>query len=328
MTTDLVIREPLDIGKVFTQDGMNGLLQDIEAQVKAHVPDVQTDQGRKDIISLAYNVSRSKTLIVKTGEAAIEDEKKKVKRMTGLLKTAKDFLDNLRDETRQPVTDYENEQAAIKAEEERKEKEKIDQRVRQLADVNFVASFIEIATLTDEEFDTLLFDKTQDFKEEQARLAEERAAEERRLAEEAEARRLEDERLEAERKRQAEEAAKLAEERRKLEETQRIEREKLDAERKEIDREKEEIEAKKRAEVKEKERIEKEAREKEEKIKAQKEAEERAKRLAPDREKLISYFNAILQIPEPTLQREGELVLKWFSSKLVEIIERAKADLK
>lgn len=192
---DLVVQTPLDVEKVFTPEGMSGLLQDIETQVKAHVPVIDTDDGRKDIISLAYKVSQSKSLIVKTGDREVESAKKKVKAMGVLLKTAKTFLDDLRDETRKPVTEWETEQEKIKAEEDEKERLKIEKRVADLLAVESIVALLEVAVMSDDEFDCLLYDKTFEFNEAQKAKADAEAAEKKRLADEKAVRKAEADRL-------------------------------------------------------------------------------------------------------------------------------------
>ena len=210
-----------------------------------------------------------------------------------LLKTAKDFLDDLRDETRKPVTDWENEQKRIADEEARKEAEKIDKRVADLLAVEITMPRIDVATMTDEEFDTLIFDKTEEWRFEQDTIAEKLATENKRLEEEAEARKAEKERLDKIAKQQRiqaealerQQAELMAKEKAFREEQERIakkEQARIDAENAKI---KAESEAKAKAEQEEKERQEREAA-------AQAEAE-RQEALRPDKEKLQYWLNNI-----------------------------------
>ena len=64
----LIAVERLDVAVIFSESGMPKLLSEIKEKVIAHVPDVTTDSGRKDIASLAYNIARSKTLIDNLGK--------------------------------------------------------------------------------------------------------------------------------------------------------------------------------------------------------------------------------------------------------------------
>jgi hypothetical protein len=293
MTTDLIVQEPLDVQVIFSNNGMKTLLNNIEKQVKSYALDATTDQGRKDIISLAYKVSQSKSLIVKTGEAAIADDKKELKRKAGLLKDAKDFLDKLRDDTRQPVTDYETEQAKIQAEEDRKEREKIDLRVQELAKIGFVASVIEIGSLTDEEYDTLLFDKTEDYKAEQERIRLEKEAEAKRLAKEAAARKAEDERLAKIAEQQRIQAEALEKQQAELMAKEKAFREKQDRIAHEEQARKDAEEAKVRAEAEAKAKAEAAAKESEERELAAKAAQDREESLKPEKEKISAWLNKI-----------------------------------
>jgi colicin import membrane protein len=95
--TALVAIEELDIAKLFTDEGMQGVLQEIESKALSFAFDIETDQGRKDIASLAYKVARSKTLIDNTGKDTVADWKKKTKLIDGYRKQARDFLDDLKE---------------------------------------------------------------------------------------------------------------------------------------------------------------------------------------------------------------------------------------
>jgi len=321
---DLVVQTPLDIEKVFTPDGMSGLLQDIETQVKAHVPVIDTDEGRKDIISLAYKVSRSKSLIVNTGEESIAEHAKKVKNMKVLLKTAKTFLDDLRDETRAPVTEWEAEQEKIKAEEEEAERKKTQNRIDHLASVECVMPFMEVAVMSREEFETLLQEKTVAWNDEQIRLVEEAMAKKEQEENEAAARKAEVDRLAKQKAKQDElEAAlkewadKIAAEQKAIDdEKDRLDQEAANLKAAELAKIKAEADAKAKAEIEAKVAAEQRA-----------EAENVAKRieaLRPDKDKLTKWvmdFN-IYQAPSPIL--ESSDAKKLFS----EIIEELELLLK
>lgn len=304
-TTDLVVQEPLDVAKTFTPEGMQGLLQDIETQVKAHVPVVDTDEGRKNIVSLAYKVSQSKSLIVKTGDREVAEAKKKVKHMNGLLKIAKEFLDDLRDETRRPVTEWETEQKRIADEEAKKEAEKIDKRVADLLAVEITIPRIDAAILTDDEFDILLTDKTFEFEERQKEKAEAETAEKKRLEDEAVARKAENERLA---KQKAEQDAKEADLKRQQDE--------LAAQQKAIDDEKDRLEREAikkqvaeniriQAEQDRKDKEALEAKEAEERELRAKDEEERRIALLPDKEHLKHWIQAFQLPPAPKVESEA-----------------------
>jgi transcription termination factor Rho len=79
----LIPASKLDVAIIFSDEGLEEILTEIERQVKAHVPDVTTDHGRKDIASLAYKVARSKTVVDDFGKSVISDWKKKTDNING-----------------------------------------------------------------------------------------------------------------------------------------------------------------------------------------------------------------------------------------------------
>lgn len=294
--TALIVRESLDPAVLFTDTGMDEVLAKIKSEATSYAFTANDDQGRKDIASLAYRVARSKTIIDDMGKEIVSDWKKKAKVIDEQRKKARDFLDGLKEEVRAPLAEWEAEQARIKAEEEAREREKIDARIAALAQVNCVLSSFDITAMTDDEFDEKLATATAEYEEkqrlaEQARLAEEaaqRAEKERMAAERAEleALRAEQEKI---RKEQAEkdriEREKMAEEARKLDE----ERQAIQAEKDRMERERFEAEAKERARIQAenyaKEKVEREAAER-----------ERQREILPDKEKLLLHADNITSL--------------------------------
>jgi len=317
--TALVVAEKLDVAVLFTGDGMDRILKEIEAKAMAHVPDVSTDAGRKDIGSLAHKVARSKTLIDDMGKDVVADWKKKAKEIDNHRKTARDFLDDLKTKVRQPLTDWEAVEAVKKEEADRLEREKIEKRIADLAAFNIHLPFFEVAGWTDGTYEAKLIIAKDEYKTEQKRLTDEEAARK------AESERLEKVRLEqeAEAKRLAEVQRKIEEQERKakaeVEEANRIERESIEKERRAVEAEKAAIEKEKAvreaaaaarnlAIKEEKEAQERKARE------AEKEAAELARQeaLKPDKEKLLAFaqfLQAGVKYPEMKSE-ETEAVLK------------------
>ena len=94
-----------------TPQGVEKLVADIEAKVAAFVPDTTTKKGREAIASMAYKVSQSKTLLDGLGKDLVGEWKAKSSLVDASRKVARDRLDELRDKTREPLTDWEESEA-------------------------------------------------------------------------------------------------------------------------------------------------------------------------------------------------------------------------
>lgn len=79
----------------------------VKAEVAAHVPDLSTDRGRKEIASLAYKVTRSKTAIDAAGKKLNEDARAQINKVDAQRRKIRDELDALAAEVRKPLTDWE-----------------------------------------------------------------------------------------------------------------------------------------------------------------------------------------------------------------------------
>lgn len=197
MSEALIPLESVNAVEVFTGGGLDDLLSRIRTEAVTLVPNVKTVAGRKEIASIAYKVSRSKTAIDDAGKALVTDLKKQTGEIDSARKKARDTLDALRDEVRQPLTDWE-------AEQERIERERVEAEERAKAE----AEALRIADLERREAELRA-------KEEAIRAAEE-AERQRVAAEQAEAARVEREAqlkrdAEAQAKREAQEAIERAE---------------------------------------------------------------------------------------------------------------------
>lgn len=119
--TDLVVIEKANAMTVFqSADQIEEILQKVEREVMSFVPDITTAKGRKEIASLAYKVAQTKTYLDGLGKDLVAELKEIPKLIDANRKTVRDRLDELKAKARQPLTDYEEEQARIKAEEEAK----------------------------------------------------------------------------------------------------------------------------------------------------------------------------------------------------------------
>ena len=318
----LIVAEKLDVAVLFTSDGMEETLNKIKEKAMAHVPDISTDQGRKDIASLAHKVARSKTLIDDLGKDLVSDWKKKAKSIDEHRKTARDFLDGLKSDVRKPLDDYEAEQALIKEEEDRKEKAKIEARLAVLQKVGCSLPFFDVAAMTDDEYEDRLRKATEAYDAEQKRLADEEAA-----------RKAEADRLEKQRQEQEAKAKEIEEAQRKIDsEKKALEDAKREAEHQAaIEKARKEAaeQAKKEAEEATTlavkvvaDKADREAREAKEK--AEREAAEltRKEKLRPDKDKLVLYGKALMDVPRPELtDKAAKEILGYATGAVYQILK-------
>jgi len=244
--SELIIVEQLNAVEVFTgPQGIEKILADIESKVKAFEPDITTAKGRKEIASMAFKVSQSKVLLDDLGKGLVADWKAKAALVDASRKTARDRLDALRDATRQPLTEWEEAEAArLAAEKLAKEIETAHEDALAQNDL-----FDRMKALAAREAELARLEAERLAAEEASRVEAERLAEEKRQAELAAQR--EKERQEAEARR-----IKEAEERARKEAEESAQRAILEAQRKEAEAkaaqeraEREKIEAAERARV-------------------------------------------------------------------------------
>lgn len=113
-TGDLLAPLPLTperVMTIFQPGGMKPLLEEIAAHARSMTHDATTPKGREAIKSVAYAVARTKTTIDDLGKSTVEDAKKKIAVVDAERKVARDFLDALKAEIRQPVTEFEEREA-------------------------------------------------------------------------------------------------------------------------------------------------------------------------------------------------------------------------
>jgi colicin import membrane protein len=264
---------------IYVENGLEKFLDQIRESVK-EVPDLSTAKGRARIASLAAQVSRSKTAVEKPGRDYLRHLKEAVKPAEAELRRFVSACDEMRDEVRRPLTEWEAEQERIKAEEAMNAMhvEALEMNIK--FDQELAAKFEadhEMALLMNDAFDREVAEKKAEaerqriaHEEELKRQAEEKSK--REAEEKIERERAESARREAELKFKAEQAERdrIATEQKaeaeKKEAADRAEREKQEAiaaeQRKaqeEADRIKREAEAKEAARLAEEKRIADEA---------------------------------------------------------------------
>lgn len=104
-----VINETLTPAIVFsTENGVPDILAAIKSEVAKFEPDMSTTAGRKEIASMAYKVSRSKTALDEMGKNLTADARLQIEAVNKGRKEITEALDKLRDEVREPLTKWEN----------------------------------------------------------------------------------------------------------------------------------------------------------------------------------------------------------------------------
>lgn len=106
--TQLVVLDPTTEIALFTEgDGINAMLADIRKKASSLVPDVTTAKGRKEIASVAYAVTKTKTYLDGLGKDLTAKYKEIPARIDANRKLIRDTLDALKEEVRAPLTKFE-----------------------------------------------------------------------------------------------------------------------------------------------------------------------------------------------------------------------------
>lgn len=84
------------------------ILGKLAAKVAAFKPDVSTATGRDEMRSLAYEIAKNKTALVKIGKGLTEEARAMVKNINAECNVIEDRMDELRDRVRAPLTAWEN----------------------------------------------------------------------------------------------------------------------------------------------------------------------------------------------------------------------------
>ena len=114
--SELIIYEQIKIEQqalavAFSTDGgIHSIIEQITTQAheKARNLNAETPKGRKELASIAYSVSKTKTWLDEQGKNLVSEAKSKIKVVDNERKAVRDQLDLLRDEIRKPVTDFED----------------------------------------------------------------------------------------------------------------------------------------------------------------------------------------------------------------------------
>ncbi|WP_104910521.1 hypothetical protein [Pseudomonas sp. LG1D9] len=99
---------------IYVAGGLGQFFEAVKAEVTGEVPDLSTVKGRARIASLAATVSKSKKAVETPGRDYLKRLKEMPKVVEAELRDFVTKMDNLRDSTRQPLTDWENADQARK----------------------------------------------------------------------------------------------------------------------------------------------------------------------------------------------------------------------
>lgn len=269
------------------------------------IKDIEDKEGFDSVHAAKMVMVKHRTSIDKTRKKANEEAQVFIKNNNSNAKKLLDLMAPIEDHLTKEEEKVTNEKKRILAEQEAKDRAKIEARINGLLQYGVVKPFMEVATMGDGEYDALLFASKTAWEVEQKRIADEKAkVEADRVAlqkiRDEEATKLEAQRKEQEaerlqldniRKDQEEAARKIEEEKRALEDAKRKEKELV--EREAFEKQAAEN-ARVKAEKEAKEKAEREAREKKEREEAEAAEKLRLEELKPDKIKLVAYANNLL----------------------------------
>ena len=104
----LALVETVTAAQVFTENGLDSLIERIEKEARTTALDISTPKGRKEIASLAAKIAKSKTTLDRMGKELVSGWKEQAKKVDLERSRAWDRLEALQKEIRQPLTEWEN----------------------------------------------------------------------------------------------------------------------------------------------------------------------------------------------------------------------------
>lgn len=109
-STALATIETFTALELFTPGAIDPILERIEQEARETAAnlEISTEVNRRALASLAYKIARSKTYIDERGKDLTEDMRKSVEAINSERKRARERLEALKDEIRQPLTEWEN----------------------------------------------------------------------------------------------------------------------------------------------------------------------------------------------------------------------------
>lgn len=112
---DVTVLEKLTPADLFTAGGTDPVYEAISKEVAEFTGNASTDEGRKDIKSMAMKIAKSKTFIDEIGKTFNADLKEKTKAVDAERRVIWNKLEELQHQVRKPVTEWETaEEARVK----------------------------------------------------------------------------------------------------------------------------------------------------------------------------------------------------------------------
>jgi hypothetical protein len=108
LSLELVEAKPINPLAVFTQSGLDAVLDEIEREARALILDISTPQGRKEIASVAHKIAKTKVALDGLGKDLVANWKEQAKVVDKERARGWARLEDLQKEIRKPLTDWED----------------------------------------------------------------------------------------------------------------------------------------------------------------------------------------------------------------------------
>ncbi len=110
--TELALLPQITALQLFTDGGVRSILDKIKTEVLSVVTDPTTEKGRKEIASLAHKVARTKVAMDEMGKSLTDEQRKFIDSINAERRMIVAELDELKDQVRRPLTEYEEREKA------------------------------------------------------------------------------------------------------------------------------------------------------------------------------------------------------------------------
>ena len=107
-STELVVIEPANIPALFIKDGCDPIIEGLKKEAAKFEGDISTAKGRKEIASFARKFSTSKAMLDKLGKTLSDEYRAKIAPINVERNKIETCCNELRDQVRKPLTDWED----------------------------------------------------------------------------------------------------------------------------------------------------------------------------------------------------------------------------